>query len=144
VYTFVYDTNVILNSAKPHLDNIQFNQSCIPQQKFHVCLLILSFLQENCFTISVNNRRWFKYDRDYLCVNKSQFVPVIFDPPCTYTGLTPLTKDDLGARHLNIARDLLLFPSQLSNLIERSLKTVLQFFFLIHSNILCAQRISNY
>jgi hypothetical protein len=26
---------------------------------------------------------WFKYDRDYLCVNKSQFVPVIFEPPCT-------------------------------------------------------------
>jgi hypothetical protein len=25
----------------------------------------------------------FKYDRDYLCVNKSQFVPVIFEPPCT-------------------------------------------------------------
>jgi hypothetical protein len=24
-----------------------------------------------------------KYDRDYLCVNKSQFVPVIFEPPCT-------------------------------------------------------------
>jgi hypothetical protein len=21
--------------------------------------------------------------RDYLCVNKSQFVPVIFEPPCT-------------------------------------------------------------
>jgi hypothetical protein len=27
--------------------------------------------------------RWFKYDRDYLFVNKSQFVPVIFEPPCT-------------------------------------------------------------
>ena len=26
--------------------------------------------------------RWFKYDRDYLYVNKSQFVPVIFEPPC--------------------------------------------------------------
>jgi hypothetical protein len=26
--------------------------------------------------------RWFKYDRDYLCVNKSQFVPLIFEPPC--------------------------------------------------------------
>jgi hypothetical protein len=31
------------------------------------------------------NTRWFKYDRDYLCVNKSQFVPVIFEPPCNYT-----------------------------------------------------------
>jgi hypothetical protein len=27
--------------------------------------------------------RWFKYDWDWLCVNKSQFVPVIFEPPCT-------------------------------------------------------------
>jgi hypothetical protein len=27
--------------------------------------------------------RWLKYDRDYLCVNKLQFVPVIFEPPCT-------------------------------------------------------------
>ena len=27
--------------------------------------------------------RWFKYDRDDLCVNKSQFVPVIFEPPCS-------------------------------------------------------------
>jgi hypothetical protein len=27
--------------------------------------------------------RWFKYDRDYLCVNKPQSVPVIFEPPCT-------------------------------------------------------------
>jgi hypothetical protein len=26
--------------------------------------------------------RWFKYDRDWVCVNKSQFVPVIFEPPC--------------------------------------------------------------
>ena len=29
--------------------------------------------------------RWFKYDRDDLCVNKSQFVPVIFEPPCIIT-----------------------------------------------------------
>ena len=28
--------------------------------------------------------RWFKYDQDYLCVNKSQFFPVIFEPPCIY------------------------------------------------------------
>jgi hypothetical protein len=31
-----------------------------------------------------NNTKWFKYDRDDLCVNKSQFVPVIFEPPCTW------------------------------------------------------------
>jgi hypothetical protein len=29
-----------------------------------------------------HSTRWLKYDRDYLCVNKSQFVPVIFEPPC--------------------------------------------------------------
>jgi hypothetical protein len=28
----------------------------------------------------VSSTRWFKYDRDDLCVNKSQFVPVIFEP----------------------------------------------------------------
>jgi hypothetical protein len=33
------------------------------------------------FTYKVNTR-WFKYDRDYLCVNKLQFVLVIFEPPC--------------------------------------------------------------
>jgi hypothetical protein len=32
---------------------------------------------------------WFKYDRDYLCVNKSQFVPVIFEPPCIWGPDTP-------------------------------------------------------
>jgi hypothetical protein len=31
----------------------------------------------------MQDTRWFKYDRDDLCVNKSQFVPVIFEPPCT-------------------------------------------------------------
>ena len=33
------------------------------------------------------NTRWFKYDRDYLCVNKSQFVPVIFEPPCIFSDV---------------------------------------------------------
>ena len=28
--------------------------------------------------------RWFKYDRDYLCVNKPVTVPVIFELPCIY------------------------------------------------------------
>ena len=48
------------------------------------------------------NTRWFKYDRDYLCVNKSQFVPVIFEPPCTFrTGLSPksVDKDLVGSDH---------------------------------------------
>ena len=29
------------------------------------------------------NTKWFKFDRDWLCVNKPQSVPVIFEPPCT-------------------------------------------------------------
>jgi hypothetical protein len=33
--------------------------------------------------VIISFTRWFKYDRDDLCVNKSQFVPVIFEPPCT-------------------------------------------------------------
>jgi hypothetical protein len=39
--------------------------------------------------ILVHTTRWFKYDRDYLCVNKSQFVPVIFEPPCIYVQPFP-------------------------------------------------------
>jgi hypothetical protein len=30
------------------------------------------------------NTRWFTYDRDDSCVNKSQFVPVIHEPPCIW------------------------------------------------------------
>ena len=36
----------------------------------------------NTNTVTAARTRWFKYDRDDLCVNKSQFVPVIFEPPC--------------------------------------------------------------
>jgi hypothetical protein len=36
------------------------------------------------------NTRWFKYDRDDLCVDKSQFVPVIFEPPCSMHRPTPV------------------------------------------------------
>ena len=46
----------------------------------------LKFSGRNCcleFERSPVCTRWFKYDRDYLCVNKSLFVPVIFEPPCT-------------------------------------------------------------
>jgi hypothetical protein len=38
------------------------------------------------------NKRWFKYYRDYLCVNKSQFVPVIFEPPCISASYAVLKK----------------------------------------------------
>jgi hypothetical protein len=40
-------------------------------------------MPRNCYLRfnSESNTRWFKYDRDDLCVNESQFVPVIFEPP---------------------------------------------------------------
>ena len=41
-------------------------------------------ISESIRFYTITNTRWFKYDRDYLCVNKSQFVPVIFEPPCMY------------------------------------------------------------
>jgi hypothetical protein len=45
---------------------------------------------------------WFKYDRDYLCVNKSQFVPVIFEPPCKYCLLKATASwDDIHQDYLN-------------------------------------------
>ena len=45
--------------------------------------------------------RWFKYDRDYLCVNKSQFVPVIFEPPCIkyYAYCTTISLPSNTATH---------------------------------------------
>jgi hypothetical protein len=43
--------------------------------------------------------RWFKCDRDYLCVNKSQFVPVIFEPPCTCVS----SNNYAFSRHLHIS-----------------------------------------
>jgi hypothetical protein len=48
-----------------------------------------------------SNTRWFKYDRDDLCVNKSQFVPVIFEPPCIYTGLFVLNLIILSVLYFN-------------------------------------------
>jgi hypothetical protein len=43
--------------------------------------VVIQINKNNSNNFNVNTR-WFKYDRDYLCVNKSQFVPVIFEPPC--------------------------------------------------------------
>ena len=54
---------------------------CIPDltvQSVYYCTTECKTEQDRLYT------RWFKYDRDDLCVNKSQFVPVIFEPPCTY------------------------------------------------------------
>jgi hypothetical protein len=49
-------------------------------------IIIIIAATTTAATTATTNTRWFKYDRDYLCVNKSQFVPVIFEPPCTTTA----------------------------------------------------------
>ena len=41
---------------------------------------------------------WFKYDRDDLCVNKLQFVPVIFEPPCNYNLCVKVKGDKVRPR----------------------------------------------
>jgi hypothetical protein len=56
-----------------------YNQRC----SVHSCTLGTS--SDNLIRFDLNSQyrytRWFKYDRDDLCVNKSQFVPVIFEAP---------------------------------------------------------------
>jgi hypothetical protein len=48
---------------------------------------LLHMIYNSILYINYNRReictRWFEYDQDDLCVNKSQFVPVIFEPPCS-------------------------------------------------------------
>jgi hypothetical protein len=61
------------------------------------------FLRWNIYT------RWFKYDRDYLCVNKSQFVPVISEPPCIHTHKYIYTP-----KHYTAVFVFLSFPAALS------------------------------
>jgi hypothetical protein len=57
------------------------------------------------------NKRWFKYDRNYLCVNKSQFVPVIFEPPCisALMRFTPLEYNYSKSQYLFTSTTFLLF-----------------------------------
>jgi hypothetical protein len=45
-----------------------------------------------CYSDLINTR-WFRYDRDWLCVNKSQFVPVIFETPCILVNVFCVTYD---------------------------------------------------
>jgi hypothetical protein len=51
-------------------------QACCSQWRSNV-------MESGYYLDSLVYTRWFKYDRDDLCVNKSQFVPVIFEPLCT-------------------------------------------------------------
>jgi hypothetical protein len=53
---------------------------CVLRLKKYSWRFLGSFAKLRNTTIT----RWFKYDRDYLCINKSQFVPVIFEPPYTF------------------------------------------------------------
>ena len=40
----------------------------------------------NCLTSWAADTRWFKYDRDKLWLVYTQIVPVIFEPPCSFSG----------------------------------------------------------
>jgi hypothetical protein len=48
------------------------------------------------------NTRWFKYDRDDVCVSKSQLVPVIFEPPCIKTVTLVPSARRPGAQSLTV------------------------------------------
>ena len=50
------------------------------------CLSEINFLAYNFLTKLTT--KWFKYDRDYLCVNLATSVPVIFEPPCILPSKT--------------------------------------------------------
>jgi hypothetical protein len=61
--------------------------------RYYCFRIVEKFCLGNCSTYGTvykmsctkrRNTRWVKYDRDWLCVNKSQFVPVILEPPCTF------------------------------------------------------------
>ena len=71
------------------LNNFYLLKFVIYVRSFHFCgfkTLSMSWISAFCLCLcrfQLVDTRWFKYDRDYLCVNKSQFVPVIFEPPCT-------------------------------------------------------------
>jgi hypothetical protein len=87
----------VLNSVNALITACQFPFSCIHlklnirTRSYFITADILSDqvpkLAALRFSLcsSVANTRWFKYARDDLCVNKSPFVPVIFEPPCINT-----------------------------------------------------------
>jgi hypothetical protein len=64
-----------VQQCRCRIDTQHWAVSCTRTQN-----LLLSLNCHQLYTIT----RWFKYDRDYLCVNKSQFVLVIFEPPCSF------------------------------------------------------------
>jgi hypothetical protein len=56
-----------------------------------------SLVCRKCHAVMLTTR-WFKYDLDDLCANKSQFVPVIFEPPCN-KEVTSVLKHDMVKSH---------------------------------------------
>ena len=52
----------------------------LPQPKIHKSFLAI--FQAN--GVICNTIRWFKHDRDCLCVNLATSVPAIFEPPCIF------------------------------------------------------------
>ena len=93
--------------------------------------------------------RWFKYDRDCLCVNRSQFVPVIFEPPCTCLNFSHFSPPRAATEIRMACKDLPLFSST-SSLISWKQKLGLTLFlglrqwFRFHRLIyICPQLISS-
>ena len=61
---------------------LQETKSGYPARHLSHCATQFYSEQLGLGSLKFVHTRWFKYDRDDLCVNKSQFVPVIFEPPC--------------------------------------------------------------
>jgi hypothetical protein len=72
--TYCFSTATMVSRNTPH---------CYVKRKLRLLFLFIGALPPKFNQPAAPCTRWFKYDRDYLCVNKSQFVPVIFEPPCT-------------------------------------------------------------
>jgi hypothetical protein len=66
--------------------NVSCTANCMLYLKnFKIMTLPCLYIYELFMYAKVSvSTRWFRYDQDWLCVNKSQFVPVIFEPPCSY------------------------------------------------------------
>jgi hypothetical protein len=69
-------------SSRSYLNHLVQSESAFHTGKHLITLQGLVTIET--VTTKMENTRWFKYDRDDLCVNKSQFVPVIFEPPCIF------------------------------------------------------------
>jgi hypothetical protein len=95
-----WNTNKIIHTCAhkscEHEHTVEINCTCVYNKIYCRFQCIQKPLQGLRFVIKSKQKqeidllectRWFKYDRDDLCVNKSQFVPVIFEPPCTWCSM---------------------------------------------------------